>query len=187
MKKQRILALLLCAILTAGALTGCGGETAPETETTQNTTPAETTETETERLTFDTTGIDYEGYEFRIWNFDNVKVNTWNPDDIPNDLYSTELNGDMLNDAVFTRNKTVEEALNIVLTVEDRDDGGLETGLRQAVVSGSQDVDVLLGGEKGLRGGGAGKPQCSSQGRPGFRGTLWVASRVPSALSTSNS
>src|SRR5574337_786822 len=43
------------------------------------------------------------------------------------------------------------------------------------------------GGEKGLRGGGAGKPRCSSRGRPGFRGTLWVASRVPSALSTSNS
>ena len=35
--------------------------------------------------------------------------------------------------------------------------------------------------------GGAGKPQCSSRGRPGFRGTLWVASRVPSALSTSSS
>ena len=43
------------------------------------------------------------------------------------------------------------------------------------------------GGEKALRGGGAGKPRCSSRGRPGFRGTLWVASRVPSALSTSNS
>ena len=38
----------------------------------------------------------------------------------------------------------------------------------------------------GLRGGGAGKPWCSSRGRPGFRGTLRVASRVPSALSTSN-
>ena len=47
--------------------------------------------------------------------------------------------------------------------------------------------DTLVGGEKGLRGGGAGKPQCSSRGRPGFRGTLWVALRVPSALSTSNS
>ena len=34
---------------------------------------------------------------------------------------------------------------------------------------------------------GCRKPQCSSRGRPGFRGTLWVASRVPSALSTSNS
>src|SRR5574338_193169 len=36
-------------------------------------------------------------------------------------------------------------------------------------------------------GGGAGKPQGSSRGRPGFWGSLWVASRVPSALSTSNS
>ena len=42
-------------------------------------------------------------------------------------------------------------------------------------------------GMNGLRGGGAGKPRCSSRGRPGFRGTLWVASRVPSALSTSSS
>ena len=32
-----------------------------------------------------------------------------------------------------------------------------------------------------------GKPRCSSRGRPGFRGTLWVASRVPRALSTSYS
>ena len=46
---------------------------------------------------------------------------------------------------------------------------------------------LMKGGEKGLRGGGAGKPQCSSRGRPGFLGTLWVASREPSALSTSNS
>ena len=42
-------------------------------------------------------------------------------------------------------------------------------------------------GRKGSEEGCAGKPQCSSRGRPGFRGTLWVASRVPSALSTSNS
>ena len=42
-------------------------------------------------------------------------------------------------------------------------------------------------GRKGSEEGVPGKPQCSSRGRPGFRGTLWVASRVPSALSTSNS
>ena len=32
------------------------------------------------------------------------------------------------------------------------------------------------GGSKGLRGSGAGKPRCSCRGRPGCRGTLWVAS-----------
>ena len=53
--------------------------------------------------------------------------------------------------------------------------------------AGESTLPFRSGGEKGLRGGGAGKPQGSSRGRPGFRGTLWVASRVPSALSTSNS
>src|SRR5574338_438461 len=53
--------------------------------------------------------------------------------------------------------------------------------------AGESTLPSRSGGEKGLRGGGAGKPQGSSRGRPGFRGTLWVASRVPSALSTSNS
>src|SRR5574339_101538 len=53
--------------------------------------------------------------------------------------------------------------------------------------AGEATLTSRSGGEKGLRGGGAGKPQGSSRGRPGFRGTLWVASRVPSALSTSNS
>src|SRR5574337_446632 len=54
-------------------------------------------------------------------------------------------------------------------------------------IAGESTLLSRSGGEKGLRGGGAGKPRCSSRGRPGFRGTLWVASRVPSALSTSKS
>ena len=33
----------------------------------------------------------------------------------------------------------------------------------------------------------AGKLRCSSRGRPGCRGTLWVASRVTSTVSNSNS
>src|SRR5574340_648519 len=49
--------------------------------------------------------------------------------------------------------------------------------------AGESTLPSRSGGEEGLRGGGAGKPQGSSRGRPGFRGTLWVASRVPSALS----
>ena len=59
-------------------------------------------------------------------------------------MYSAELTGDVLNDAVFTRNKNVEEALNIRITVEDRNDGTMDTGLQQAVAGGSQDVDILF-------------------------------------------
>src|SRR5574337_1109528 len=40
--------------------------------------------------------------------------------------------------------------------------------------AGESTLPSRSGEEKGLRGGGAGKPQGSSRGRPGFRGTLWV-------------
>ena len=89
-------------------------------------------------------GIDYQGYEFRIWNYDNITDNGWAPTDIPNDIYSLELNGDALNDAVFERNKTVEEALNIVIAGSDKASGLMTDGLRQSVVSGSNDVDAAF-------------------------------------------
>lgn len=145
MSGKRILALILCAILTSSAITGCSaGEDIAQTSSIPETPDAIEQETEPEKIAFDVSGIDYEGYEFRIWNFDNVAVNTWDPKDIPNDMYSQELNGDVLNDAVYARNKTVEEALNIVILAEDRDDNTMATGLQQAVVGGSQDVDVLF-------------------------------------------
>ena len=146
MSKKRMFSLLLCAILMSSAVTGCsgGGDTVQTSAETEAVVSGNETEADTEKIAFDVTGIDYEGYEFRVWNFDNYKVNTWDPKDIPNDLYSTELTGDVLNDAVFTRNKNVEEALNIRITVEDRDDGTMDTGLQQSVAGGSQDVDILF-------------------------------------------
>ena len=151
MKKQRILGLVLCVVLTANLLVRCGETPDPAKETTPVTDTAQTeaaetesVETESERKTFDVSGINYEGYEFRIWNFDNELVNGWNRKDIPDDMYSAEQTGDMLNDAVYNRNKTVEEALNITFTVENRNDDRMSTGLHQAVAGGSQDVDVLF-------------------------------------------
>ena len=146
MSKKRIFSLLICAILMSSAVTGCSGgeDTAQTTPVTEAEVSNGEQAADTEKIAFDVTGIDYEGYEFRIWNFDNYNVNTWDPKDIPNDMYSAELTGDVLNDAVFTRNKNVEEALNIRITVEDRNDGTMDTGLQQAVAGGSQDVDILF-------------------------------------------
>ncbi len=144
MQKRRMIALLLCALL---CVSGCGTNNAGETTSTgqgqEDPTSEIVTETETEKLSFDVSGIDYGGYTVVIWNYDNVTANLWDPTAIPNDLYSTELNGDVLNDAVYTRNKNIEEALNVTLSVEDRDDG-MANGLRQSVTAGSQDVDMLF-------------------------------------------
>ena len=143
MKMQRITALILCALITANFLLGCSGASNTPEDTAQNTSDseiiesessaAEETEPETERLTFDTTGLNYEGYEFHIWNFDNVKSNGWNRADIPDDMISEELNGDMLNDAVYNRNQKVESELNVVLKSENMQDGDISTGLLQKI------------------------------------------------------
>jgi len=154
MKMQRTTALILCAIITANFLIGCSGANNTPEDTKQNVTDpeilesesdaAEETEPETERLTFDATGLNYEGYEFHIWNFDNVKSNGWSRADIPDDMISEELNGDMLNDAVYNRNKKVESELNVVLKSEDMQDGDISNGLQQSIAANTQDVDVLF-------------------------------------------
>ncbi len=155
MMKKRMISLLLCALLLAGSCVGCSdaedasantnaSDTAAPTDTEDAAEETAAEETETERLSYDVSGIDYQGYEFRIWNYDNVADNAWDPNDIPNDLYSADLNGDALNDAVYTRNKTVEEALNIIIVGEDRSSGLMTDGLRQSVISGSNDVDAAF-------------------------------------------
>ena len=154
MKKQRITALILCALLTANYLIGCGGASGSTESPAQDAAPAESTETapapveetepEIERLTYDTTGLNYEGYEFHIWNFDNIMSNGWSRADIPDDMISAELNGDMLNDAVYNRNKKVESELNIVLKSEDRQDGDITNGFTQSIAANTQDVDVVF-------------------------------------------
>lgn len=146
MKKQQLLGAVLLTALTTNLLFGCS-ETSNQTNETVQVTDTAKTESiayEDGRMTFDVSGINYEGYEFRIWNFDNVTENLWDPEDIPNDIYSEEQNGDMLNDAVYTRNQTVQEALNIKFIVTYMDHNRMSTSLNQAVASGSGDVDVLF-------------------------------------------
>lgn len=159
--KKRTFAAILCALIVGSGLIGCASETkSGETSVSETTAGAdtavtegasaegeateETVETETERLALDVSGIDYQGYEFRMWNYNNVADNGWDPSDIPNDIYSTELNGDALNDAVFERNRIVEETLNIKIVGADKNSGEMTDGLRQSVVSGSDDVDAAF-------------------------------------------
>ena len=150
-----ILAVFITASSVLSSLAGCAGEetsvspdgTVPEAAVIGS--PAEgltasEEDAETERITLDLSGRDYGGYAFRVWNYDNYRDNTWDPDQIPNDLISEGLTGDTLNDAVYTRNRATEEALNIVITGENRNGSELSNGLRQSVVSGSDDVDGIF-------------------------------------------
>ncbi len=108
--KQRLVSLSLAILLLLTA-TACGGaktET-PAVTTASGDTPA-TSEAETEKQ-YDYQGKDYDGYTFTFLNYD-VYVATHLR------LAPEELTGEPLNDAMFDRNKKVEEKLNVKL-VED--------------------------------------------------------------------
>lgn len=100
MRKQTISAILLTAMLAA--LASCGGEGTSDVTTQPNTASDETTEASW------IPDANYGGYEFRVLNFESyfsqyVKI----------DL--AEQSGDMLDDAVYNRNRKIEQALNFTL------------------------------------------------------------------------
>lgn len=68
---------------------------------------------ETQRIAYDPQ-VDYEGYEFRLINYDNATENEWTG--IPNDLFVEGESGERLNDSVWRRNAAVEEAINISIS-----------------------------------------------------------------------
>lgn len=143
MKKQNRIVMLL---LTLAILTSCTAQT-EDSETQKTDADMETesevqgTEAET-RLPYDTSGLDYGGYTFKILSYDNEGVNKWT--DIPNDIYAEAENGDVLNDGIYKRNLTVETELNIQLTNEILQDDPMMQSIEQTVLSGSNDVDAAF-------------------------------------------
>lgn len=149
MKKQALVSLLL---LTASLFAACadGGEE-PATTTAAADTAADTvTEAVTEetRITLDMTGIDYGGDEFHIVNYDNITDNQWVG--IPDDIFSEEETGDLLGDAVYRRNRTVEEALNIKITSELMAAAVISENVRKSVMAGNTDYDAVFTSMIGL-------------------------------------
>ncbi|MBO5219775.1 MAG: hypothetical protein J6C52_10110 [Clostridia bacterium] len=103
MMKNRMLLLLLAAQLAA--LSACGGD-APSVETTL---PEDTAAPETTSF-YDTLNIpDFAGETFTILCRTNLL----------DEIYAESENGDVVNDAVYRRNTTVADQLNIDLKVVD--------------------------------------------------------------------
>ena len=141
MKLTKATTLLLAILLL---FTACGGgktetpsgaQTAPASDTTAEATEAVTT------AYYDVTGIDYNGYAFYIWNEDNLKDNNWTG--FPNDMFVEGETGEILNDAVYTRNRAVEEKLNITIKGEDVPSNTFPTKLTPRVAAGDKGLDLL--------------------------------------------
>lgn len=110
---KRILAALT-AVLTLLPLTACG-ETAPDAAATKAQDDAAgaevTTVIETEPPEYTDPGLDYEGAYFpaAVYQWES---NTWKLGYYC-EMYAEAENGDPINDAVYTRNREVEELLNV--------------------------------------------------------------------------
>lgn len=138
---KRTLTLLLLAAL----LTSCGGGTTAET------TPADTeAPVQTEAETVDPlAGIDYEGKTLRI----SSSVDTFDSTNAHALIAgSGEMTGEIVNDAVYQRNMTVTELLNIDMQFIESEwnYNNLYQELEKLVLSGDCGFEVVINDMQGL-------------------------------------
>ncbi|MBP5293663.1 MAG: extracellular solute-binding protein [Clostridia bacterium] len=142
---KRFLVLFVLFAMIATSLVGCGssgtdGPAETESHTTETGQGSESaTETEEKQPSrFDQLpAADYGDTDFVILTKDITGSNMWDPVDI----WAEVLNGDMINDAIFQRNKMVEEKYHI--HVVQYDDSGYATHVAAAAQTGATDYDVV--------------------------------------------
>ncbi|MCL2815167.1 MAG: hypothetical protein FWD23_11260 [Oscillospiraceae bacterium] len=145
--KIKIITLILM-ILCVGACASCGesGDEQPNTlvnvpdnaNNQENAGGAESEEEQEQRIFSDAPVQDHGGAEYRIIGRLAVTSNRhWDA----RDLYAEEESGDIIEDAVFRRNKTIEEKFNIKITRIEADP---PTSLaRRAIQAGTNDYDII--------------------------------------------
>lgn len=140
--KKRLLVLFMAVILAIlPVLTACGGTTTNEP---QNTTDDSKTvqdnggeEDINSASEYEYPELNMDGRDFRILNCDPV----WN---FLTQIYVEEANGEVLNDAIFNRNKFIEDKFNINITELTADIGAIETRTRTTVQAGDDAYEVIF-------------------------------------------
>ena len=143
--KKRILALLLAAMILASAVS-CGNGNEKETDkATDSDTTANSTETETEETKLTDSlpdGLDFGGATYTIYAREDLEWGT--------EMYVDELNGEIVNDAIYNRSRNVDDRLNVAITqVTAPGIWGNETSfneaIRSAVMAGDDTYQLVAG------------------------------------------
>ena len=138
--------ILMCIILTvlpAGFIFSCNADQS-DTNNAQNNESAlnqdiqDNPEDKTaEKVTHDVPDIEFSGYDFRVLARDGYRGMYW----VTVDMFAEEVNGEPINDAVFTRNSFLEDKFDINIIEIRQDD---VHGFAQRIIrAGSDDFDVL--------------------------------------------
>lgn len=156
---EKLTSVLLALLLLAsyGMMVGCSETTVEEEETTDSAevsggeveeTVAEEEEevTATSMITERHTGTDLGGYEYKVLApatgehfYNNIASGI-------NEVYVEEATGEVLNDAIYQRNLSTEELLNITVSPvwSTGDTSGITTQLNNEVLAGSTGYDTVL-------------------------------------------
>ncbi len=136
--------LLTCLTLASSVMSSCGGDSAAETTQLPGTTESaaavteiETTEEDVRRAVSDEIPeMDFEGASFRSITQDSTV----------NDVWVEGETGDVLNDAIYYRNRAVEERFNVkieeVLAVPY---GDISKYVKKSVSAGEDAYDLVVG------------------------------------------
>lgn len=134
--QKRILSALLCALLVLSA-TACGSSTdtnVDETGTAETTATTETSEAETVKLPDKT----FDGAEVMFLTVHNSGYDWYSSYEI----YAEEMNGGLINDAVFSRNQTIEDLLDIQIAQTKLENP--HNVAKESLIAGDTEFDVVM-------------------------------------------
>ncbi len=144
MKNRITTSALALLLLGAMALSACGDTTSGTTDTGAANTDSVVTEEPSEAdlrkaIPDNLPEKDMGGYEFRVW--------TRTRGDFVEDVgFDTEETGEVVDDAIYNRNRTVEERFNIDLIQHlIPDDSGASAEIVKGITSGEDTHDVAMG------------------------------------------
>lgn len=83
--------------------------------------------------------IDFDGYEFKIYTKGAV-YNEW----ASQDIYSSEESGEPINDAVYTRNRYIEEKYNIAIAAIPSGTADMAGAVKKSVMAGDNAYDAAV-------------------------------------------
>ncbi|MBQ7982981.1 MAG: hypothetical protein IJ302_05395, partial [Clostridia bacterium] len=133
------LSLFLGLLLLSAA--SCGEKA--QTDSAVSDTPAVTeTEVTTEALPYPEYTLDLGGENFHMIYFDAVAACGW-ASDIPCDIDVAEQTGEALADAVYNRNRKIEELYNCTITAED-EDWDIAATVNRSVMAGDGAYDAIF-------------------------------------------
>lgn len=138
MKKQLTALLLLLAIMPVLMLAACGGDpgSTPNADSDVTESAGETTVAESTRQPLNLPQADYNGYEFRVLEYELCNHIQYYDFD-----WSRDMGGELINDAVMKRNLIVEERYNCIITAKN--DANVLTLARNSITAGSDDYDIM--------------------------------------------